>query len=130
MEANEILPAIPRQKVRHIPSGAVAEVMDKTNDGTVLCVRHNPPSGSYLSHWIVEDCEPVPEEPRPFRVGDKAVIYVSVVVEGHKKHYKLYSTIKTVTDTGYIDLGDGYDSLRRDCVIAHATPQECKEYFN
>lgn len=123
MLPNEVKSAIPRQKVRHVPSGAIGDVIapqekhglvDDVVPGVSVFTKDRG-----VQVWALECCEPVPEEPRGFRVGDK------VVLNG--------TWFCTITATYFYD---GYTGFRvstgMDCSpeqLRHATPEELKLHF-
>jgi len=123
MNANEILPAIPRQKVRRISRPEViAEVMrhDVMHPEWVHVHEIDYP-GSEVVSWNIKDCEPVPEEPRPLRVGDKVVTHSGTLTK--------IEAIMRETDErhSYRVQHSDYDFYQHQ--LRHATPQEIKEYF-
>jgi hypothetical protein len=131
MLPNEILPAIPRQKVKNTGNG-----YEKGQIGDVLltCISDYSESGTHDSllvknletgevrKWDMNDCEPVPEEPRKFRVGDNVKCLNTSV----------FSTIKNVriAENGWPEqyVVDEFWQTKEN--MRHATPQECKDYFN
>lgn len=117
MLPNEILPAIPRQKVRLKSAPAtIATVLMIGEDGKRVAVQQ----GKYLCEWSTEDCEPVHEEPRPFRCGDCVVSrhgYDNSAVIG-----KIQAM--NVTGTRFCIGGSWFDDIR------FATPSEVAQYFN
>jgi hypothetical protein len=127
MEANEILPAIPRQKVKHSETGEIADVLGATHDGTTIAVRVCKDGDTWIENWIARYCEPVPEEPRPLRVGDK------VTLPSWGANVTRYGIITGIESqqgyeqkTYYVD----GDLLYHTEEIRLASPQECKDYFN
>lgn len=124
MLPHEILPAIPRQKVKYVDNhgerprgliGQVAEVLCENGPSVwVRCV----PSGTVLQ-WSMSHCEPVPEEPRPFRVND------AVIVNGNR----------ATKITGVIFRDEQMYLLADSChsyfakELRHATPEELAKYF-
>lgn len=119
MLPNEVKNAIPRQKVRHEIHGTIGQVL--CYDGGDIKVLEE--GGGYES-WDAACCQPVPEEPRQFRVNDK------VIIEG--QYGDAYTTVETLCVVNgkvcsLYTYGDKNEiSLER---VRHATPQECKEYF-
>jgi hypothetical protein len=121
MNANEILPAIPRQKVKN-KDGRI---------GGVLCWHDGDIYPNFIvvlledgtqEDWHDDECEPVHEEPRPFRVGDKVKCLNTSV----------FSTIKNVriAENGWPEqyVVDEFWQTKEN--MRHATPQEVKDYFN
>jgi hypothetical protein len=121
MLPSEIITALPRQKVKNTESGAIADVLGTTHDGTTVAVRVSNDGDSWIENWITRYCEPVPEEPRPFRVGDKVkCIYTSV-----------FSTIKQVriAENGWPEQYEVDDVWKPKENIRHATPEEIARHF-
>lgn len=119
MNANEILPAIPRQKVL-THEGKIKEIAFAfTWDGEIWGMTF-PTNETYGWKAVkLSLCEPVPEEPSRFKVGDKVKsgqVYTTIIGVTEFSDYLSYRT-----DTG-VDVHP--ENLR------HATPQECKDYFN
>ena len=123
MHPNEILPAIPRQKIKNTNDEKYAVIIGeaiKLVDSELLV---DTPLG--LRWWRIEDCEPVHnEEPRPFRVGDK------VVALDYAQNPQAYFKIQT------LEKKDGKDYAHGSIFgyplehIRHATPSEVAQYFN
>jgi hypothetical protein len=148
MLPNQVLNAIPRQKVKNINSDCEGEVIGFKN-GTMI---GSPSDKSVLlvwrlgriMEWDTKDCEPVPEEPRGFRCGDKVVAWC-------KEEWPEFTTITAVMPNYTIGVSD----IKRDGLsegmygqktlsvrvetnhdftviggqVRHATPQELKDYF-
>lgn len=124
MLPSEILPAITRQKVKNTNderyTSIIGEVI-KLVDSELLV---DTPLG--LRWWNIEDCEPVPEEPRWFRVNDK----VAIAINANSYSYCLVETVavrngKTIAIFTYGD--DKPCDLSR---IRLATPEEVAQFFN
>jgi hypothetical protein len=125
MLPNEILPAIPRQKVKYV-TGEIGEVLctcqselvefeDQPDDSVMV---RNSKTGRN-DCWQIEDCEPVPEEPRGFRCGDNV------------KCKNLFTTILEIAtfDDGknvYV-LANGGQAEEKD--LRHPSPEEIARYF-
>lgn len=117
MLPNQVLPTIPRQKVKNTNDERYAAIIGeviKLVDSELLV---DTPLG--LRWWRIEDCEPVPEEPRPFRCGDCVVSrhgYDNAAIVG-----KIQAM--NVTGTRFCIGGSWFDDIR------FATPEERAKYF-
>ena len=126
MNPKEILPAIPRQKVRNkfLRHDKIAHVLNVGADGKKVAVMTINPAN--LEEWNTEDCELVHEEPRPLRVGDKVTL-PSWFGNGSR-----YGKITSITAMhGYESVQyylDG-DLLDFNEEVRHATPEEIAQYF-
>lgn len=115
MRHNEMLPAIPRQKVK-VKTGETGNVLMVMDDGMI----HIDLGIGETMDAYPKDCEPVPEEPRQFRCGDYAVSrhgYDDVAVIG-----KIQAM--NITRTRFCIGGSWFDDIR------FATPSEVAQYFN
>ena len=132
MESHEILPAIPRQKVKcygkeHSVLGAYGKsvFVSRVNDiGEEVTYFANP-----------EDCEPVLEEPRPLRVGDKVVVIEGTGCDCNGAGYPCshgdmlrYCIVTGIFgDSISVSGGDGKEDIDEK-YIRHATPEELAKY--
>ena len=139
MHPNEILPAIPRQKVKNncIIGKPVADVFctvhsedfdfDLGPDAPHDAIIVKREDGS-MDTWQIDDCEPVPEEPRPFRCGDAVFVRGSVVPGEDADKYGIYSRISGISKDGQCKIVDRLDWVKKDG-IRLATHQELAKYF-
>ena len=136
MLPSQVLPAIPRQKVKvkHSNSSSVYDFIGfagNEENPTSVYIRNY---GGFIHEHPIENCEfcePVPEEPRPFRVGDKVkvlgyydekagdAIYATItaVVRWEKYKKNRYSVSGHVTE------------VQEEKDLRHATPEEIAKYF-
>lgn len=124
MLPQDILPAVPRQKVKH-KFGGFAHVLNLGMDKKKIAVMTINPAR--LEEWNVEDCTPVFEEPRPFRVGDKVVYEY----EDGRLEYTIIQAIRKLGDDYKIFTpGDTYAVVGETMRYRHATQEEIAKYFN
>lgn len=112
MLPTQVLNAIPRQKVKDKSSGRIGDVVQCDLDNewvTVLC-------DGRVCAWFIADCEPVPEEPRPLRVGDAM----------YNSFCGFFRAI-AVKDETEVLLPNG--NWAHNAFVRLATPQELKDYF-
>ena len=127
MLPSQIIPALPRQKLKYKKSdlrynNQVAEVLFATSQTALVRFVDS----EYVTQWALENCEPVPEEPRPLRVGDK------VHLPSWGSNASRFGIITSImSQQGYdkkeywVD-GDPMDELEE---IRHATPEEIVAHF-
>ena len=135
LSPQDILPAIPRQKVKNTNTGVIGDVviLETVNGIEYLevLVLDEKIGEKYFESFPLKDCEPVTDEPRPFRVGDKviatskngSIAYTTVRVkfpDGTKILNGLERPISTVD--GKIEFGEGMTTR-------HATPEEIAAHF-
>jgi hypothetical protein len=130
LSPQDILPAIPRQKVKNIQDKMCSDIIGSIINlvGKELLVD----TKLGLRWWRIEDCELLPEEPRDFKVGDKVkvlgyydqeagdAIYATItaVVRWEKSYKTRYSV------SGHIQ------EVQEESDLRHATPLEISKYFN
>ena len=118
MLPSQIIPALPRQKVKYELTGEIAHVLNVGKDGKFVSVQ--VVGTGALEEWQTKFCEPVPEEPRPLRVGDKAY----ALSDYQREYVGVVNNINI--SLGRIALGEYWFDLK-DC--RHATPSEVAQYF-
>lgn len=119
MLPNQVLNAIPRQKVKHIESGEVFYVI-APNPREKQWIMVLTVDG-YKDEVLAKMCEPVPEEPMALRIGDKVVT--------HAGTFSTIAAIRTESENmhSYRVQHSDYDFYGNQLRLA--TPQERKDYF-
>lgn len=112
MTPQQILPAIPRQKVMK-KNGLICDVLGYSKYQEELVIF----DGEDIDVISPEDCEPVPEEPRVFKVGD--ALY---------NDYCGFFRAVSVKDETEVLLPNG--NWAHSAFIRFATPEEEARYFN
>ena len=119
MHPNEILPAITRQKVKHIKSGEIFYVigLHPTERQWVMLLTMD----GFKDEAPLGNLEPVHDEPRPLRIGDK--------VATHSCTLSTIAAICRLTDNmvTYRVQHSDYDFYENQ--LRHATHEELAKYF-
>ena len=123
MNPKEILPAIPRQKVRNkfLRHDKIAHVLNVGADGKKVAVMTINPAN--LEEWNTEDCELVHEEPRMLRIGDQIAIINPNATNEIERHN--FSRIEAIQGNNVIFAGGNAPII----YVRLASPQEIAKYF-
>ena len=130
LSPQDILPAIPRQKVKHI-DGTIGKVIGFTGEFNDYLMVKEEKNGKYVT-WFSGACELLPEDPREFKVGDN-------VVATDSNGNVAYTTVRVVMGDGKKILNglelptlspDGSYKFDTGVTTRHATPDEIIKYFN
>jgi hypothetical protein len=135
LSPQDILPAIPRQKVKNNHpklNGAIGEVIEITHDGGMVCVKQYGLDGkSYLSEWILSNCELVTDEQRDFKVGDKIAYELGPKARPDMIGLTQYAIIEGIQCDGCALICGTKLRKEEDMqYLRHATPLEISKYFN
>lgn len=122
MLPNQVLPAIPRQKVHHEIHEEIGEVMYVYEGDIVVFVD------GHIEFWNLLHCEPIPEEPRQLHIGDAVFVRGTVISGEDADNYGIYSRISGISKDGECKIVDRLDWVKKHD-IRHATPEELAKYF-
>jgi hypothetical protein len=132
LSPKDILPAIPRQKVKNNITGEIGGVIhyveERKNFDDVLIVKLE--SGE-LGHWDIKRCELLPEEPREFKVGDKIAYELGPKARKDMIGLSQYAIVEGIQSDGCALICGTKLRKEEDMqYLRHATPLEISKYFN
>lgn len=108
--------------MKQVSSGMIGSVLCLANPSVLVML-----DSGYRMTWQLEDCKPVPEKPRNFKVGDKVVYEY----EDGRLEYTIIQAIRKLGDDYTIFTpGDTYAKVGETMRYRHATPEEVFKYFN